>query len=174
MSRESDRIEGIIRGALTASPSSTFTVEDLAGIGYPGINRVEKRHYVAVRRAAYKVGGDLGWLSRKAEQTDSPLVFFNPFDVHSYAMGWLREDHPNWHVPIEILERRLSDPNDPQSRWEWVQPGGAWWQHVEIAKAHRDGHHEQAEAMAWELEAIVRAWAAARQPKPREPWKFGL
>ena len=55
------RIERAIAATFFAQPSMTFTVEELVVIAYPGLNRIEKKHRVAVRRAANKVAVREWW-----------------------------------------------------------------------------------------------------------------
>ena len=62
---------------------------------------------------------------------------------------------------VEVIERRLDDPSDHRSKWSWVQPGGAWWLHVEINKARRDERMADVEALEADLKVVV-AKAAAR------------
>ena len=55
MSRGPGRIERAIAAILDAEPDNAFTTEDLCERVYPGVNRVEKKHRVAVLRAANKL-----------------------------------------------------------------------------------------------------------------------
>ena len=55
MSRGPGRIERAIEAAFTAEPSRAFPVETLALVAFPGVNRLEKKHRIAVLRAAHKV-----------------------------------------------------------------------------------------------------------------------
>jgi hypothetical protein len=52
MSKGPGRVSRAIEAALEAEPDNAFTVEDLCDRVYRGINRVEKKHRVAVLRAA--------------------------------------------------------------------------------------------------------------------------
>ena len=55
MSRGPGRIERAIAAILDGEPNNAFTTEDLCERVYPGVNRVEKKHRVAVLRAANKL-----------------------------------------------------------------------------------------------------------------------
>jgi hypothetical protein len=46
------RIERAIAAALDAEPDGAFTTDDLCDRVYRGVNRIEKKHRVAVLRAA--------------------------------------------------------------------------------------------------------------------------
>ena len=49
------RIERAIEAALAAEPDNAFNTEDLCDRAYPGVNRVNKKHRVAVLRALKRV-----------------------------------------------------------------------------------------------------------------------
>jgi DNA (cytosine-5)-methyltransferase 1 len=61
MSRGRGRIERAIAAAFEAEPRRAFSVEALARIAYPDIEGVEKRHRVAVIRAAENIARRMGW-----------------------------------------------------------------------------------------------------------------
>jgi hypothetical protein len=46
------RVQRLIVAMFTGNPGAVFSVADLGMVAYPGVNRVEKRHRVAVLRAA--------------------------------------------------------------------------------------------------------------------------
>jgi hypothetical protein len=60
MSRGPGRIEHAIEAVFTAAPDDAYTTEDLIDRAYPGLDRVEKKHRVAVLRAAKKVCNRIG------------------------------------------------------------------------------------------------------------------
>lgn len=166
MSRGPGKIERAIEAAFSAMPSATFSVAELGPIAYPGLNRVEKRHRVAILRAADKVAARLWWKGLTSERPGGSIVYCNLLDVHSYALGRLRADFLTGAEPIARLETFLiePEPGDPfahRSRWDVVRPGGAWWLHVEAAKADRAGDSAQAAAIMDGLRADVAARRAA-------------
>ena len=61
MSRGWGRIERAIAAAFEAEPRRAFSIEALARIAYPDIESVEKRHRVAIIRAADDVALRRGW-----------------------------------------------------------------------------------------------------------------
>jgi hypothetical protein len=83
MSRGPGRVERAIEQTFTDNPSAAFTVEELAAAAYPGLNRVEKKHRVAVLRAADKVAGRLGWHKYVCERPGGHIVYCNPVDLRS-------------------------------------------------------------------------------------------
>ena len=164
MSKGPGHVERTIEAAFTASPSATFTVEDLCAVAYPGVNRVEKKHRVAVLRAADKAAARVGWRGRRADRPGHAVIYFNLINVHSYALGKLRLDFLTGRYDLAELETRLSDPKAHGSRYDWIQPGGAWWRHVEIHKADLAGDGDASAAMHAELLAHVNAQMARLPP----------
>ena len=149
MSRGPGVIERAVEATFAGHPSSTFTVEELAALAYPGVNRVEKKHRVAVIRAADKVGRRMGWIGQRAERPGGTVIYSNLYDVRSYSLGRLRRDFlTNWRGS-DYPEKVLDDPTVCPRDYESAQLGGAWWLHVEINKAVRDRRgDDEAEARA--------------------------
>jgi hypothetical protein len=103
---------------------------------------VEKKHRVAVLRAADNVAKRLGcWEKYKCERfcqtkaTGLGSVYVNVTNVHSYAIGRLRTDFLSGS-PLDVLEAKIAEGGDDRYT-SLVVKGGAWWVHVEIAKAKR-------------------------------------
>lgn len=166
VSKGPGRIERAIEGAFTASPDSSFSVADLGSAAYPGLNRVEKRHRVAIIRAADKVASCLWWAKLISERPGGQIIYCNTLDVRSYALGRSRADFCYNDLPLEIIVRLIEPPvpDDPyayRSRWNLVQPGGAWWKHVEIAKARKAGDLIEAERIGATLNAEIAQRSAA-------------
>src|SRR6516225_6738775 len=112
MSRGPGRIQRAIEAVFSNSPTETFTVEELAVIVYPGINRVEKKHRVAILRAAYASLDRTGWGAFGSARPGRHTVFFNWLDVRSYATARMRSDFLYYmHSPLEIVAM-LDDPKD--------------------------------------------------------------
>ena len=91
MSKGPGKIERAIADAFARQPSATFSVEDLGPICYPGLNQVEKKHRVAIIRAADKVAARMWW--GRTYSSGVPCVYRNLCDLHSYALGEVREDY---------------------------------------------------------------------------------
>jgi hypothetical protein len=96
MSKGAGRIERAIAAVLDGEADNAFTTEDLCDRVYSGINRVEKKHRVAVLRAANK-------LLKRRDNTGcqqcgnlgGTRVYFNVDNVMSYAMARLKADNFN-------------------------------------------------------------------------------
>jgi len=161
MSKGPGRIERAIRVAFTENGSRSYSVMELAAIAYPGVNRIEKKHRVSVIRAANNAANALGWWYWQAEAPGHPLYYCNPLDVRSYALCRIRVSYLGSRDDQDHLERLLDDPSVHNSRWAWIQPGGAWFQHVEINRARREGDEAKADAMNVELNAGVARQMAA-------------
>lgn len=156
MSRGPGAIERAIETTFKQNPSGTFTVEELARIAYPGLDRVEKKHRVAVSRAANRAAARCQWRCWRSDRPGRHFVYLNPFDLRSYVVGRLHCDEVEGTRAVEEIERRLDDPSHRRSRWAWAQPGGVWWLHAEINKARRDGRRGDEAALQLSLDALVR------------------
>jgi hypothetical protein len=123
MSRGPGRIEQAIGAAFRTNPDSTFTIDELAVIAYPGLIRPEKRHRVAVARAAEKVCDRMGWGHFRVQFHGAPSVYFNKRSLQSYALARDRSDLFRGWTTDEVL------------RQEWrvglTEPGGAWFEQVQ-------------------------------------------
>lgn len=165
MSRGPGRVERAIEMAFEASPDAAFSVADLGPVAYPGLNRVEKRHRVAIIRAADRVAARHWWAKLISERPGGEIIYCNTLNVRSYALGRSRADFCFNNLPLEVIVRLIEAPipGDPyayRSRWDLVRPGGAWWRHVEIAKARKAGDLDEANRIGAELRTeIVRKTA---------------
>jgi hypothetical protein len=139
MSRGLGRIERAIEALFTAEPSRTFSTDELVEVVYRGVNRIEKKHRVAVLRAADKVAKRSHWEKWKCERTfqggyyEASLagrgaVYVNMLDARSYGLGMLRICYDNARESRSTaeLEAMLDDKD--------FAPGGSWWFAVEEAK----------------------------------------
>jgi hypothetical protein len=68
MSRGPACIQRAIETLFAAEPSRTFSTDELVKVVYRGVNRVEKKHRVAVLRAADKVAKRLHWAKWQCER----------------------------------------------------------------------------------------------------------
>jgi len=156
MSRGPGHIERAIEEVFTANPSETFTVDELVAITYPGTNRIEKKHRVAVIRAADKVAARLWWKKALSERFHHPLVYFNKLDVRSYAIMRLRAENRFLRDPSPA--ELAAGVDDPEGHWaELISEGGSWWLHVEVWRAEHAGQHERAKALQDEVDKQVEA-----------------
>jgi hypothetical protein len=142
-------IERELAAIFDGEPDNAFMLEELCERAYPGVNRIEKKHRVAVARAAKNLAKrrtNLSWLHGDA--VGGTLVFFTWDNVMSYGVARLKCDS------------RYSGKNDPRHAWHWTEaevraelsPGGAhyghvveggeWWRYVHRLIAERDGEHE--------------------------------
>lgn len=155
MSRGPGKIERALLALFAANPSAAFTVEELAEVIYRGINRIEKKHRVAIIRAARKAASSAGWRTWTSESPGSRLVYLNPLDFRSYATGWLRSEM-SWHscTPQEIAEM-LDNPKAYFTHWAQWQPGGTWHYHVLINRAKAAGDDLEVGRLRDELELTV-------------------
>jgi hypothetical protein len=160
MSKGPGRLERAIEALFDAERDNAFTLEELCERIY-GVHRVEDpqstdpnrlrlSHRNAMTRAARKV------MARRPEfqiersrGLGCTLVFFRHDEVMSYAMGWLKADHSQhyrnndprlyWTLDEPDLLKQLTEGDYRK----YVEPGGAWWRHVQRFLAERDGDAER-------------------------------
>ena len=167
MSKGPGRIERAIAAVLDGEADNAFTTEDLCERVYSGINRVEKKHRVAVLRAANKLvkrRDNTGCMP--GENLGGTRVYFNIDNVMSYAMARLKADNFNhyrsnddrWFTPkpkwfreamgykkgYRYQEHRSSEAElrarlaEGRREHKYVVPGGAWWKHTQSAIAEME------------------------------------
>ena len=95
MSKGPGRIERAIVAIFEREPDAALTVEELCEIIF-ATDTVEKKHRVSVIRAGKKLmtRGALnkGLECYRSESVGGQLVFFNRYDVMSYALARLKAD----------------------------------------------------------------------------------
>ncbi len=159
MGKGPGRVERAIEAAFIAEPDNAFTVDDLCDRVYRGVNRIEKKHRVSVIRAAKSLCDrrpalNLNWLC--SDRLGGALVFYTADNLMSYAMarlkslGAYRSNDKRWErsVTEHDLRAQLSDDGD---HYEYIVPGGIWWNYVELWKAERDGDTEKADVLRAEI-----------------------
>jgi hypothetical protein len=97
MSRGPGRIERAIRALFDAHPDRHISTDDLVAHCYPGINHIERKHRVAVLRAAHKVvAADPDWTTHRSfDHADYSL----PPLGHTYFFR--RDNKPSWATPSQ-------------------------------------------------------------------------
>ena len=164
MSRGPGRIETAITDLAAANPSAVLTVEDLATVAYSSINKVEKKHRVAVLRAAYKAFAGVGWSSFACERPGGHILFYNPVDLRSYARARILADFSWWRsTPVEV-DAMIDNRDGWPTKWDMVQPTGAWAIHVAINNA-KAGDEAEAARLRVELEISVAALLARKDAR---------
>jgi hypothetical protein len=177
MSRGPGRIEQAIERLFVEQASKTFSTNELARVAYPPLDQVEKRHRVAVLRAADKVALRLHWekwqcerfgwgnrypLSEQKSLEGRGAVYVNPQDLWSYAQGRLRTDNYDGRLSEAKWDDMLGQGG---SFHKYVQPGGAWWIHVERRKHEIAGSEPPPELQAL-IEKEERGFKALMNAAP--------
>lgn len=173
MSRGPGSVERAIRDLFRMEPSGAFTTEELCESVFGAGVTIEKKHRVSVLRAARRiVNTDADWRVWSSETMGGSLVFFNMGDVISYSLARLKSDtlHQYRSKRAAAAFAPLSYPMDEQqlrdliapggNKHSLITPGGAWWRHVEIHKAERDGDQSRAAEIQAKLDADIRRSAA--------------
>jgi hypothetical protein len=82
------RVGRAIREHLVAHPDEAFTTEHLCAVCYPDAPVIERKHRVAVIRAADKVlTGDPDWRSDRSSRRGQTVILYNAASVMSTAMA---------------------------------------------------------------------------------------
>lgn len=152
MSRGPGRIERAIEQAFTEQPATAFSVEELASHCYPGLNRPEKRHRVAILRSADKVAARLWWQARRSEASGHAVIYHNALNARSIAVGKMRA---GYGYSAADAERMADDPSVHRSQWSQIQPGGVWARHAAINAMLRDGKQVEAHSAAEDLKRDI-------------------
>jgi hypothetical protein len=168
MSRGPGRIQRAIEAVFQAEPDNALLLSELCERVYSGVNRIEKKHRIAVARAARTIPRLECW---HRETLGRELVIFDPCNLMSYAMARLKADS------LGSYERN----NDPRggrtggcSRTEadlrsllapggedhkYIVPGGAWFDDV------KENQERRAAAGNPKKLAKIEARAERRQAK---------
>ena len=135
------RVERAIARTIYDAPSLTFSVEELVAIAYPGINRVEKKHRVVVRRAAKKVGDRARWAWTRPARPGHPIIYYNLLDHRSYGIAQIRGSYRQLGATHAEVSAVIDDPtpiNAVIEQWKAaIRPGGRFWLEVEYNRAGR-------------------------------------
>src|SRR6516164_268010 len=108
MSRGPGKLQRAIVAVFEADPDNGLLLAELCERVYRGLNRIEKKHRVAVARATYGIP----WLAHmKREALGHEVVFYNPASALAYGMARLKCDQ---------IEGRYERHND--LRFEWTNP----------------------------------------------------
>jgi hypothetical protein len=173
-------VQRVILAVFAAEPDNAFLLSQLCEQVYPGCNRIEKKHRIAVARAA-KAIPSIDCMKR--ETLGSELVLYDPLNVMSYAMARLKSDNLGpgagyrnndyrpvperiWHgvdvtswrqynITSDEIFRKMLAPGGNHHRH--VVEGGAWWQHTEIRKVRARGDEETAARLQAEQDAVTAA-----------------
>lgn len=174
MSRGPGRVERAILAAFAAEPDNAFTTDDLCQRAFPTVNRVEKKHRVAVFRAAKK-RPEVGYLI-PLDRLGGQYVFFDPYNVISYAMARLKAGGADVAAqcrnndPREIEHRRMSEADLRAMLAEGgkahgeILPGGIAWKHVHWWTALRDGDEKKIAQFKAERMAKIALIARGSHP----------
>lgn len=162
MSKGPGRIERAIEESLVGNPDQAPTTEELCEVAYPGLNQVEKKHRVAVIRAAKNVCLRVpGWGYSISEAHGGTLIWWNRFSVTSYALLKIKKD---WLARYRSNDPRIPPSNrlTPEQARSMIEPGGKyhhevvagghWHRHVRLWTIERDGDTSP-EALAFKADS---------------------
>ena len=168
MSRGPGRIEQAIAKSFL-SVGKSFTIEDLFYIAYPEAPQFERKHRVAIKRAASNVCYKTGWDRMRRDNRGGGLIYFDPCDVISYASARLKgseyryQSQNKWSRGYNPTtdEEIFSQLEVGGRNHDLVKEGGTWWKHAEMARAKRDGDEVKYLHLKAENDAAIAAWANA-------------
>ena len=159
MSRGPGKVERAIEALFAKEPDNAFTTNELSARVYSGVDSIEKKHRVAVVRAAKAIAkrrDDIAYLA--SHGLGGMLVFYRYYDLMSYAMARLKSESTYEHN-----DKRLAWAKDEAKlraqlakggqHSHLLTKGGAWRLHIEQRLARRDGNDERAAEIETELNA---------------------
>ncbi len=175
MSKGPGRVERAIEAAFEAEPDRAFTTEELVFQVYPGLNRCEKKHRVALLRAMKRIHDrhpEIGEM--RSESLGGQAVYFTITRVTSYAMARAKADSLWGYASADVRRPAhwqrseaglLAELEEGGRYHHHVVEGGAWWQHVQSwtaqVEAIRARDHERlaqvyAEREVWNARIPLR------------------
>lgn len=145
MSRGPGRIQQTIEAAFAANADGILYTDDLVRSAYPDAATVDKKHRVAVARAARYVCPRVGWWWMRREAPGGGIVYYNRRSVMSYGLARMRADRfENGRSDADLVavlsgkpaqRPYTSDGNYPGL----IAEGGPWHMHVAAWTAELDG-----------------------------------
>jgi len=179
MSRGPGRIERAIATALaTAPPGATFSLSELGALVYPEVTQVrrrirrrwysyevnaysiERRHRVALWRAAKRVVPGLWWDWTMPHEPEADAVFFNRCDAQSRALAKIRRFHP-WEGPDKWHARLAA--GDLGHHWNSLSQCE---REAAASRAARDAQISPSAALEAEKRADRAAWVKCFPGRP--------
>ena len=168
MSRGAGRVEQAIFAAFSVVGTS-YTVEDLFNHAYPDAPQLERKHRVAIKRAASNVCLKTGWTTLRRDNRGGGYIYYDPCDVISYASARLKGREYRYQSQDKWI-RRFNPMTDEEissqleaggNNYDLIVEGGTWWKHSRMAQAKRDGDDATYSQLKAENDAALAAWAAA-------------
>ncbi len=171
MSKGPGRIERAIDAILDAEPESAFTVEKLCERVYPDTNGVEKKHRVAVIRAAKNLlvrRPEVVW--QRGEGLGKTLSLCRRDNFASYAIGKVKCECRQYRTndPRYTFGRKRTVARDEADEAEVRETGAAlmrdrsdprylWYREVQMFLAKRDGDTDKLAQLKAEEERVIAA-----------------
>jgi hypothetical protein len=116
MSRGPGRLERAIRALFDAHPDEAFVTDELCEHCYPEARPIEKKHRVAVLRAARNVlKADLNWTIRSDHHQGDRWLFYNRDSAMSRAIATGIARHHNYRSEKRAQRKRYD--------WAWKRVG---------------------------------------------------
>jgi hypothetical protein len=118
MSRGPGRIERAIRALFDEQPDLALVTDELAEHCYPDVRPVERKHQIAVLRAAWNViKNDPDWRAERGEGQGCGWIFFNHGNLQSYALARLISD--SWRTGIYHSKKRATRTLMGRDAYQW-------------------------------------------------------
>ena len=112
MSRGPGRIQRSIYALIASDEHGAWLVSDICKQEYPRIDRIEKKHQVAVNRALSSMTLPEPWEARYSGSRGNMRVLYNTRDPESKARAdWLTKYDCSWD---EYRERHLNQDPEPE------------------------------------------------------------
>lgn len=147
----------------------SYTVEDLFKHAYPDAAQLERKHRVAIKRAASNACLKTGWTTLKRDNRGGGYIYYDPCDVISYASARLKGREYRYQSQDKWI-RRFNPTTDEEissqlevggESYDLVVEGDTWWKHSRMAQAKQDGDDATYSHLKAENDAALAAWAGA-------------
>ena len=161
------KLQQAIKAVFEAQPDNALLLSELCERAYRGVNRIEKKHRVAIARAVQGIP-ELKHMRR--ETLGGELVVYNPCNVMRYGMARLKADccgryerHSDprftWKQPRSEADfRAMLAPGG--SHHKHVELGGAWFRIALIARLRAAENHNEADQLEAEKQKELDELAA--------------
>jgi hypothetical protein len=141
MSRGPGHIQRKLERVFANNPDGVFILEDFIECAYSGLKSSEKKHRVAVARAAKAVAGRVGWNWRHGNGAGSNLIFFNmrsvPSSLTAKCLFYTGRNYADRRRPLQPHElESAASLMDAYALKDWLPKT---IEQVEIWRAELDG-----------------------------------
>jgi hypothetical protein len=159
MSKGLGRIERAIQALFDNEPDNAFTIDELVIRIYPGINHIERKHCVVVRRAVHRFKERLSPInSCRSWAQGGPIIVYNSTSLTSYATARVMTQGYKY-TSKETLRAEFAEGGRFH---EHIIEGGIWWERNQWDIEELEAKRTNDTARLERLEARIKAYNELR------------